>query len=120
MYFLQQTVPGLTEMLWFVPSLIVARPWTIVTYMFLHGNLMHIGLNMLSLYFFGTRVESRMGPQRFVALYFISGISRGLLSFPFSPNTVILSASCPLFGFILPYSLFFPPDHILISAVFPF
>ncbi len=119
MYFLQQTVPGLTEMLWFVPSLIVARPWTIVTYMFLHGNLMHIGLNMLSLYFFGTRVESRMGPQRFVALYFISGISGGLLSFAFSPNAVILGASGAVFGVSLAYARFWPRDQILIWGVFP-
>jgi membrane associated rhomboid family serine protease len=55
-FFLQQTVPGLEVQLAFIPSLILARPWTIVTYMFVHAGLTHILFNMIALYFFGPRV----------------------------------------------------------------
>jgi hypothetical protein len=34
------------------------RPWTVVTYMFLHDGLSHIGFNMLALYFFGPRIRT--------------------------------------------------------------
>ena len=45
----------------FVPALLLARPWTLVTYMFLHAGFTHILFNMLGLYFFGPRVEQRIG-----------------------------------------------------------
>src|SRR4051812_40687086 len=69
-FFLQTTQPALVGALVFVPQLVLFRPWSIVTYMFLHGGLMHIGFNMLALYFFGPRVEDRIGSRRFTILYF--------------------------------------------------
>ena len=60
-FFLQATQPGLLDGFAFVPQLVLIRPWTVVTYMFLHGGLMHIGFNMLALYFFGPRDQS---PER--------------------------------------------------------
>ena len=74
MFFLQVAMPGITSMLDLVPALVLIRPWTLVTYMFLHGGLMHILFNMLTLYFFGPRVEERMGSRRFLILYFVSDL----------------------------------------------
>ena len=51
-----------------VPSLLLARPWTLVTYMFLHGGVMHLLFNMLGLYFFGPRLETRIGSRGFILL----------------------------------------------------
>ena len=81
MYGLIIVVPGLGDALMFVPALFLSRPWTIVTYMFLHGGLGHIFFNMLVLFFFGPRLEARMGGRRFLGLYLTSGIVGGLLSF---------------------------------------
>ena len=97
-FFLQQTVPGLEVQLAFIPAFMLARPWTIVTYMFLHANLMHILFNMIALYFFGPRVEQRIGSERFFSLYMISGITGGLLSFIFAPAAPIVGASGAIFG----------------------
>ena len=119
MFFLQQTMPGLEVQLAFIPSLMLARPWTIVTYMFLHAGLTHLLFNMIALYFFGPRVEQRIGPERFFALYMISGISGGLLSFVFAPAAAIVGASGAIFGVLLAFARFWPRDRIYIWGVLP-
>ena len=48
------------QMLMFRPELIFLRPWTPITYMFLHGGIWHLFFNMLGLYFFGPALESRL------------------------------------------------------------
>ncbi len=53
--------------------------WQIISYMFMHGNLMHILFNMLALFFFGPILEYSVGPKRFLNLYFICGIGAILL-----------------------------------------
>ena len=70
MFFVQQTMPGVTDALMFVPIFALRQPWTIITYMFLHGSFMHILFNMFGLFFFGSRVEQRLGANRFLWLYF--------------------------------------------------
>jgi membrane associated rhomboid family serine protease len=118
-YFIQQTVPGFTELLMFVPRLVLIRPWTIVTYMFLHAGVSHILFNMLALYFFGSRVESRLGSGRFLWLYLISGISGAALSFMFSFNSAIYGASAAVFGVSLAFAMFWPREQIFIWGIFP-
>jgi membrane associated rhomboid family serine protease len=100
-FFLQQTVAGVTNALAFVPAYTFVRPWTLVTYMFVHANITHILFNMLALYFFGPRVEERLGETRFVALYAISGISGAVLSLIFAPFAPIVGASGAIFGVML-------------------
>lgn len=119
MYFVQQTSPAITSQLAFVPALIIARPWTILTYMFLHGSLTHILFNMLALYFFGPRVEARLGAERFFALYFVSGTFGALLSFVFAPYVAILGASGAIFGVMIAYARFWPRDRILLWGIVP-
>lgn len=117
-YFVQQTVPGLEYALMFQPNEILSRPWTMITYMFIHGGFAHILFNMIALYFFGSRVEQRLGSSRFFALYFVSGIAGALLSFVFSTNP-ILGASGAVFGVELAYARFWPRDVIYIWGVIP-
>ena len=52
--------------------------WRLGTYMFAHGGFAHLFFNMWGLYLFGQIVEDRLGPQRFLRLYFISGVLGGL------------------------------------------
>jgi membrane associated rhomboid family serine protease len=46
-----------------------AEIWTFVTYAFIHGDLMHLGVNVVGLLPFGTAVARRFGPARFLALF---------------------------------------------------
>ncbi len=114
-FLLQQLNPQLTGALILVPSLIPVRPWSIVTYMFLHGGLLHIGFNMLGLFFFGPGVESRLGSRRFLTLYFVSGIGGAVLSavFPYARYVPTLGASGALFGVMLAFARFWPRQVIL-------
>ncbi|MBM4193953.1 MAG: rhomboid family intramembrane serine protease [Gemmatimonadetes bacterium] len=118
-FFLQQTVPLLMNLFVFVPRLIVIRPWAIVTYMFLHASFSHILFNILGLYFFGPRVESRIGSKRFFALYMISGITGALLSFLFAFNSAVVGASAAVFGVMLAFATFWPRDEIHIWGIIP-
>jgi membrane associated rhomboid family serine protease len=117
-FFVQQTVPSTTYLLEFMPAMLLARPWTLVTYMFVHANFMHILFNMLGLYFFGPRVEQRIGSPRFFALYMIAGITGGLLSF-YNPTVNIIGASGAVYGVLLAYARFWPRDQMLIWGIIP-
>lgn len=118
-YFVQQAAPGVTSLLAFVPAYVLVRPWTMITYMFAHASLTHILFNMLALYFFGPRVEQRMGSGNFFSLYMISGIAGAMLSFAFAPFAPIVGASGALFGVMLAFARFWPRDQILIWGIVP-
>src|SRR4029079_11028565 len=95
------------------------RPWTLVTYMFLHAGLGHIFWNMLGLYFFGPRVESRMGSQRFITLYFVSGIVGALFSVVLAPRFAVLGASGAVLGVLMAFARFWPRERLYIWGVLP-
>lgn len=118
-FFLQRTVPGITAQLEFVPALLLARPWTMITYMFAHGGFGHIFWNMFALYVFGPRVEQRIGSERFFVLYMISGITGALLSFLLSPYAAVVGASGAIFGVMLAYARFWPRDRVYIYFLIP-
>jgi len=119
MFFVQQTVPGATSLLYLVPTQVLARPWTIVTYMFLHAGFGHIFWNMLGLYFFGPRVESRMGSQRFLTLYLVSGVVGALFSVLLAPRNPILGASGAVLGVLMAFARFWPRERLYIWGVLP-
>jgi membrane associated rhomboid family serine protease len=50
------------------------RVWQLLTYMFMHGNLMHIVFNMFALFTFGGVIENRWGTKRFINFYLITGL----------------------------------------------
>ncbi len=56
------------------PLDVFSRPWTLVTHIFLHSGPIHLLFNMMFLFFFGPELERRIGGQRFLAVFFISGI----------------------------------------------
>jgi membrane associated rhomboid family serine protease len=119
MYLLSGAVPAIPQALVLVPALILTRPWTVVTYMFLHAGLWHLAFNMLALYFFGPRVESRLGSRHFLSLYGISGLVGALASLAFTPHAAIVGASGAIFGVMLGYARYWPRALIYIWGVVP-
>ena len=120
MYGLQYFAPAVTDWLVLFPGLVLTRPWTIVTYMFLHSrsDIWHIIFNMYTLYLFGPRVEERLGSQHFIWLYLLSGIGGGLLSVVTTPAPIV-GASAAIMGIILAYAMYWPRDRILIWGILP-
>ena len=73
--------------------------WRIFTAMFLHFNLIHIGLNMISLFLIGAAVEVFYGKWRYLVIYLLSGIAGGIAAYFFyPPETVAAGASGAIFG----------------------
>lgn len=118
-YFLERTGTGIANLLAFVPSDALVRPWTLVTYMFVHASTSHILFNMLSLYFFGPRVEERLGSRRFITLYGLAGISGAILSMIFAPYAPIVGASGAVFGIMFAFAKFWPTAEIYIMGILP-
>lgn len=118
-FFVQTRIPGVANALMFVPTQALERPWSVVTYMFLHAGLMHLLFNMIALYFFGPRVEGRIHSRQFAVLYFLSGITGALLSVLFSPGSPIVGASGGVFGVMLAFAWFWPHEKIFIWGVLP-
>ena len=118
-FFLQNTTDWITAAMIFVPRAILFRPWTIITYMFLHAGMMHLVFNMLGLFFFGPRVEERLGSRSFLNLYLISGITGALLSLITAPSAAVLGASGAVFGVMLAFAYFWPDMPIHIWGIIP-
>lgn len=82
---------------------LIAAP---ITYQFIHGGWMHLGINMLTLAAFGAPVERLLGVRRFVAFYLVCGIVAGavhILVYPDSPDPVVgaSGAISGVFGAVL-------------------
>jgi len=73
--------------------------WQVLTSAFSHENVLHLGFNMLALYFLGPMLEQVLGRPRFLAVYFVSAFTASaavmLLS---NPNSQTLGASGSIFG----------------------
>ncbi|MDB4061168.1 rhomboid family intramembrane serine protease [Vicingaceae bacterium] len=61
------------------PSKLIFKPWTIITYMFLHLGLWHLFSNMLWLYFLGTLFVQFLGERKLYTVYIAGGIAGALL-----------------------------------------
>ena len=73
--------------------------WQLLTSMFTHVDLMHIGFNMLALWFLGPQLEATIGRLRFLALYLLSGLTGSAFVYWLSPEYVpTVGASGAIFG----------------------
>ena len=81
-------------------SLVVqGQIWRLLTPVFLHGSLLHIGFNMYALWVIGGRMERAYGHGKFIALYFLSAYAGNVFSFLFQPSPS-LGASTAIFGLL--------------------
>ena len=103
----------------FSPANALTRPWGAVTYMFLHGDLWHLLLNMLVLFFFGPPLESRWGSSEFLKYYLLCGLGGVALSFVFAPQAAIIGASAAIYGLMLAFAWYWPETPIYVWGIFP-
>ena len=71
----------------------------LITYAFLHGSIIHLVVNMYSLFIVGRQIENNFGKVRLLIIYFISALSGGLLSALFSKG-ISIGASGAIFGLL--------------------
>jgi len=90
--------------------------FALLTHMFLHGGLLHLGGNMLYLWIFGNNVEDRLSHLRFFAFYLACGVAAGLVHVAFDPASSIpmVGASGAISGVLAAYLLWFPNARVLV------
>jgi rhomboid protease GluP len=95
--------------------IIQGQLWRLVTPMFLHASLLHIGFNMYALLVLGRGLEIHYGHNRFLVLYLLSGFAGNVLSFIFSP-AISLGASTAVFGLLAAEGVFLYQNRQLFGA----
>jgi membrane associated rhomboid family serine protease len=93
--------------------------WQLVTYAFLHGNLLHLFFNMFALWMFGTLIELDWGSRRFLTYYFACVIGAALVQLTVASSGggdiyPTVGASGGVFGILLAFGLRFPNQYILL------
>jgi membrane associated rhomboid family serine protease len=74
--------------------------WRLITAAFLHYGPIHLGLNMLALWWLGAPVELALGRMRFLLLYLASGLAGSAGALVWSPNAITVGASGAIFGML--------------------
>ena len=96
-------------------------PFQLFTYMFLHGDFMHLFFNMLSFAFIAPILESYWGPKRFTTFFLVTGIGAGVFNIlmnyylgvpPMSPPTV--GASGAIYGVLMAFGMLFPNMEVML------
>ena len=122
-YLFQAMLSGITTAFaLYPPAVVQLQVWRLFTYMFLHGGLFHLGLNMLVLYMFGTHLERTWGRAGFLRYYLLCGVGAGLFTLVpiggfFYANHV--GASGAVYGVLLAYGLLFPNTRLSLFGAIP-
>ena len=125
-YLIQMVVgPRIILALGLVPALAWGRffVWQFGTYMFLHGGLFHLVINMYALWVFGCEVERMWGPKAFYRYYFITGIGAGIIHSLIalaagSSMVPTIGASGAVLGVLTAFAVMFPDRQITLLLFF--
>jgi membrane associated rhomboid family serine protease len=95
--------------------------WQLVTYMFLHAEILHLFFNMLTLFMFGNDLERHWGTERFLKYYFITGIGAGVCSWLVAMDSAAatIGASGAIYGLLLAYGLLYPDRIVFLNFLIP-
>ena len=125
--FLLQTIAR-TEGMFFplfglVPKLVWSEfmLWQPFTYLFFHGSIWHVLINMFVLWMFGSELERLWGKEHFLKFYFVTGVGAGLVTIIFGLNsmTPIVGASGAVYGVLLAYGLTYPNRTVYLYGIIP-
>ena len=99
--------------------------WQPFTYLWLHSprDPMHLVLNMLFLWMFGSPLEQAWGSRNLWTFYLVSGVGAGLavavVGIFFEPDVPTLGASGAIYGLVAAFGLRFPETRIFLLGIFP-
>jgi rhomboid family protein len=108
------------QLLQFSPRTAFTRPWTFVSYMFVHGGLLHLLGNMLMLFVFGTAVEGRMGSRKLLPYYLFCGVGAAVFSLLLAgimPIGAFVGASGAVLGVAVAFAMYWPDAEIIVFPI---
>ena len=123
-YFLQLTLffgagDAVARAFGFATSDFPGHWWKAITYMFVHGSVLHVGVNMYMLWLFGTRVEHAWSPAAFVRFYLMCGLGGWLAHLLFVRTGLLIGASGAIYGVMLAYAMRWPDEEMFLFGVLP-
>jgi membrane associated rhomboid family serine protease len=103
------------------------KSWQVITHMFMHGGIMHIAFNMLTLASFGPLLERFLGEKKYIMLYFLSGFGAFALNSLWIyyetittghfDNVAMLGASGAIFGVVAAFTALYPNAEMMIMFI---
>ena len=104
------------------PNTVWPMIWQPITYMFIHGDLFHVLINMFVLWMFGSEMESIWGRTQFLRYYFLTGVGSGLVWLLFNAGqsySVLIGASGAIYGILIAYGMMFPNRTVYLYFMIP-
>ncbi len=94
--------------------------WQFFTYMFLHGGVWHLAINMFILWMFGRQLEDLWGNKAFLRYYLTCGIGAGVATYFFTmgSDVVTIGASGAIFGILVAYAVIYPEQLVTLLLFF--
>ncbi len=95
--------------------------WQPVTYLFLHGNIMHILFNLFALWMFGSDLERTWGSRQFLFYFFLCGVGAAIFDVLMQPSARVptIGNSGAVYGILIAFALLFPDRPIFLWFVIP-
>jgi len=103
------------------------KSWQIITHMFMHGSIIHIAFNMLTLASFGPLLERFLGEKKYILLYFLSGLGAyalnslwiyyEIVSTNQFINIAMVGASGAIFGVVAAFTALYPDAEMMIMFI---
>lgn len=110
-------------------EVLARRPWTFVTYMFLHVDFIHILVNLLWLYWFGTIFVQEIGMKKLLSTYLLGGLAGGIMYVLFynifpvfdsvKESSVALGASASVIAVVVGVSTYRPERMMHLVLIGP-
>ncbi|MTI29590.1 rhomboid family intramembrane serine protease [Xanthovirga aplysinae] len=108
-------------------SLFLSRPWTIITYAFMHAGILHIFFNMLVMYWFGKLLMEYIGSRKLLSLYILGALAGGviyLLVYNFVPyyagiNSQMVGASAAVYAIVVAAATLLPDYTFFLLFIGP-
>lgn len=92
--------------------------WQLLTYLFLHGDLMHLLFNMFALWMFGMELENTWGSKKFLSYYLVCGVGAGVCNLLIAPLFAVtgptIGASGAIYGVLIAFGMMFPDRPIFL------
>ena len=119
-FVLQLLIPRYTGQLILIPALVMERPWTLVTHIFLHSTRRfdHFLINMFVFFLFAPMLERKIGSSKFLLIFFLAGIFAGI-GWSLTSANPVLGASGAICGILGALAVLMPKMKVYFFFLIP-